>query len=122
MKQTIKSTAYSLLVAAILLGGVNFVSAAANWTGPSSTNPPAENIAAPINVGSSAQSKSGLLSLDNSLIVLGTSWFKGTVKISRGTPSTANLSGAPAAGYVLTAVDSYGNTSWQPLPAVCIAQ
>ncbi|MEI6480504.1 MAG: hypothetical protein WCO12_03230 [bacterium] len=53
LSQTLKS----LTIALILVGGISYVFA---WTGPSTT-PPNGNVSAPINVGSSDQTKAGRL-------------------------------------------------------------
>ncbi len=60
--KNISQTLKSLTIALILVGGISYVFA---WTGPSTT-PPNGNVSAPINIGSTSQSKNGALSLGTS--------------------------------------------------------
>lgn len=53
--QNIKQSLFTIIICLILLGGINYVMA---WTAPSAS-PPDNNVDAPINVGSTAQTKTG---------------------------------------------------------------
>ena len=101
--QNIKAVVLGIIVAA----GVTYAFA---WTGPTAT-PPNGNVAAPINVGSSIQTKLGGLILNGSttsqlstgLTVFGQSIFDGSIQINDGTAG---------AGKVLQATDSSGDAKW----------
>jgi hypothetical protein len=104
-----------VVLAVIFAAGVSYISA---WTGPGSgVTPPNNNVSAPLNVGSSTQTKTGGLvlnggwtdSLGNAvqaatgLEVFGTSSFQGPVQINTGSPQP---------GYILTAQDTNGTVGW----------
>ncbi len=111
MKENIKQFTYALVVALILVG---FSSIAQAWVGPKAgVNPPGGNVAAPINIGPTAQQKSGTLGV-NGLGVFGQSIFNGTIKIVDGTQDE---------GKILFS-DAKGNASWQyppPIPTCNVA-
>ena len=103
-----------ITLALILSVGISYVSA---WTAPSAT-PPSSNVAAPVNVSSTAQIKTGDFSAWN-LISNGVVTNNAVVtnSIAGNTVATNNLvvaTGA-AAGKVLTS-DATGNATWQ-IPA-----
>ncbi|MDE2038341.1 MAG: hypothetical protein KGI69_03950 [Patescibacteria group bacterium] len=89
-----------LLVAAAL----SVAAQTSGWTSAPS-NPPSGNVAAPINVGSSYQVKTGILGLSNLQFLPLQYNPKG------GTPNVP-------VGDVLTAVDNYGTVGWQTLSSV----
>jgi hypothetical protein len=101
----LKSILFPIILAIILVSGAQYVSA---WVGPSS-NPPNENVPAPINVGSVAQVKTGSLGVGG-LAVFGDSIFSGDVRITDGTQGVNK---------VFTS-DALGNGTWQALPANCL--
>ncbi len=115
-----KSFALIIAVLALSLGAVYL---ALGFTEPS-VAPPAGNVPAPLNVGSSGQSKSGGLILNTGGAAYGLIVDKGNVGI--GTPSpTVKLEvagqvkitgGAPGTGKVLTS-DASGLASWQTAAA-----
>jgi len=110
-----------LLVVLFILGigvflGGTALQALGAWTA-ATANPPSDNKDAPINVGSTAQFKSGaiglgLTALRNASILFDvngggmfTNLFTGTLQVSGGT-------GAGTTGKVLTAVDENGTVGW----------
>ena len=87
---------FSALVIGALIGASalsGWAQTSGTWTGPSAT-PPGNNIAAPINVSTAPQAKSGLLGLSNFLF------------------NPAWTSGSVATGSILTALDSDGTVGW----------
>ncbi len=106
MKKQIFDSAKIILLAGILVGGAAYVKA---WTGPT-LSPPNGNISAPLNVGSSTQTKLGSLIVNAAtpiqnaigLTVFGNSIFNGNLQI---------LNGTQGSGKVLTS-DASGNTTW----------
>jgi len=87
-----KSLTFSALVIGALIGASAlsvWAQTSGTWTAPTAT-PPGNNIAAPINVSTAPQSKSGLLGLSNFLF------------------NPVGTSGSVATGSVLTAMDSDG--------------
>jgi len=74
--------ALSLLVFAIVL----FAAASYSWTGPTGTAP-ANNVSAPINVGTASQVKSGALSVDG-LSVYGSQYVSGHLGVGTGPNSS----------------------------------
>ena len=110
MKQIFQSAKVVILALALSIG-ISYVSA---WTAPTATTP-SSNVAAPINVSSTAQLKPGDLSVWN-LISNGVVTNNAVVtnSIAGNTVATNNLvvaTGA-AAGKVLTS-DALGNATWQ---------
>jgi len=91
---------YLALIAVLVLTGSQFVY---GWVS-APPNPPANNIDAPVNVGTLLQHKNGTLGLE-SLAVFGDTVLVGNVRIA---------SGSPAPGKVLTS-DANGNVSWTDL-------
>lgn len=90
-----------LILASLAVGfliGASALSALATGTwSPAPSNPPSNNVDAPINVGSALQEKLGSLLIDNNVGIIG------NLIIATGTPS---------AGKVLTAVDGTGTVVW----------
>jgi uncharacterized protein YaiE (UPF0345 family) len=107
MKKNMLEYLKIIILTLVLIGGAASLKA---WTGPTAT-PPNGNVAAPINVSNSLQTKLGSLILNAAtpiqntvgLAVFGTSTFNGEVVIADGTQG---------AGKVLTS-DANGNTNWQ---------
>ena len=92
--KNIQQTLKSLIIALILVGGISYVFA---WSGPSTT-PPNGNVDAPINVGSSGQTKSSyfaatqlLSSIDitSPRYCIGTDCITSWASVGGGTPSGA---------------------------------
>ena len=91
-----KSLTFSALVIGALIGASAlsvWAQSSGSWTAPTAT-PPGNNIAAPINVSTAPQAKSGLLGLSNFLF------------------NPAWTSGSVATGSILTALDSDGTVGW----------
>ena|GEM_PF-2635695 len=91
-----KSLTFSALVIGALIGASAlsvWAQTSGTWTAPTAT-PPGNNIAAPINVSTAPQAKSGLLGLSNFLF------------------NPAWTSGSVATGSILTALDSDGTVGW----------
>ena len=86
------------LVAAVSLSALADTTPS-SWTAPTSS-PPNSNVAAPINVGSLYQAKTGPLQLNGGLGVVGTFVY------------LPSIGSAPAPGSVLMAVDSNGTAEW----------
>lgn len=105
--EKIKDVVYPVIAAVLLIAGGNALYA---WTAPTSA-PPKGNVAAPINVGSVAQTKKGAFGVEGNFAVFGNTVFSGKIKIADGTQ---------AAGKVLIS-DAAGNASWAPLPAKPLA-
>ena len=103
MKEQIKQFTYAFIIAVVLVGSSNVAGA---WVSPKLA-PPSGNVAAPINIGSVAQQKNGILGV-NGLGVFGQSIFNGTIQIADGTQDT---------GKILMS-DAQGNASWQYPPPV----
>ena len=96
-----KSTLQQIKIVAlgvILAAGLSYALA---WTGPSST-PPNGNVAAPLNVGTSTQTKYGNLVL-NGLSVSAATILSGVLQIPIGTPAANN---------VLVSSDASGTVAW----------
>ncbi|MDB5259242.1 MAG: hypothetical protein JWO73_450 [Candidatus Taylorbacteria bacterium] len=115
-KINIIDAAKTLILVLVLSIGAQYLFA---WTGPCGS-PASCNAPAPINVAGALQSKDGPLTINASTTsqfpigfeTYGTSIFHGTMRIATGTP---------AAGKVLTALDSSGNASWQTPAATSTA-
>lgn len=135
----------ALFIAGLLIGVT--ASAQSAWTNPSAT-PPSGNADAPLNVGSTAQGKTGALSIGKASPTSGVAMDvvgnvavnTGGLTVGRSTPSSGialdingssvintigvfNLvvaTGTPAAGKVLTSVDSAGTAAWQAPAAATI--
>jgi hypothetical protein len=111
-KKEILNTLKIVIVALLVGAGISTIQAAETytWKGPCGAlggdGKPTCNAAAPLNVGSSPQVKDGGLSLGSLIVrgdtVLGNPGYDIQIK-----------SGSPAAGKVLTAVDSQGTATWQ---------
>lgn len=106
------SSIFGLVVALVLGLGIQYVVAVGTWTAPTQT-PPNGNVDAPINAGSSAQAKLGVLSLGkattpttgSTLDVNGIGLFQGLIT------SAFQLTTGAGAGKVLTS-DANGVGSW----------
>ena len=100
----------SLTLALILVGGMSYVFA---WTGPSASAPNG-NVSAPINVGSTSQSKNGALSLGTSnpptvgysLDVTGAGVFSSGVASNQFCLGTNCITSWPSSGTSLASVGS----------------
>lgn len=92
MKSTLARIA---TLSGLILGAFAVSAVAATWTPPPSA-PPTGNPDAPVNVGSATQTKLGWLGVRG---LIATDFTLAT--------------GTPAAGKVLTAIDSLGNAAWQ---------
>lgn len=121
MNTKIKENIKAVILGLILTGGISFALADGVWTAPS-CSPPNCNVDAPINVGSSAQIKSGkvalgvksitdvnatesLLQVYGKLLADSGAVFNGPIIIKDGTAQN---------GYVLTAGGVDGSASWKP--------
>ncbi|MFA6295345.1 MAG: hypothetical protein WC666_02900 [Candidatus Paceibacterota bacterium] len=115
---------------AVIIGltlGAFTLSALANWTAPTFSPPdcPASEPAcnAPINVGSQSQYKKGAFGIGSSGIGASSVMPEGVIFDVFGTgvinklftSSITITGGSPSAGKVLTALDEYGNATWQPV-------
>lgn len=121
---------FSIAIVALILSlGLSYALAqTSTWTAPQCA-PPGCNVDAPLNVGSSHQSKLGSVSINTTtsnpdpfgLDVFGISRFFGNVQIgttTNGKYATIQIvDGNQGAGKVLTS-DGNGNASWQTLPNV----
>ncbi len=112
-----KNIYISLRVGALVLAGALIgvaASAQSAWENPTSA-PPAGNIAAPLNTGSVAQGKLGALAIGQASPAGGINLdVTGNAVIdSVGVLNLVVATGTPAAGKVLTSVDSAGTVSWQ---------
>ena len=90
MKTKIIQNIKSIILALILVLGVGYVYAQSVWTPPTAP-PPGDNTAAPINVGSSGQSKSGGLILNTGGAANGLIVVSGNVGIGTTNPSGTRL-------------------------------
>lgn len=104
--KTITQPLKVIALALVLSVGISYVSA---WTAPTAT-PPSGNVAAPVNVSSSAQIKTGDFSAWNL-------FSNGVVTNNLATNNLAVITGA-AAGKVLTSIDASGNAAWQTVAGV----
>jgi hypothetical protein len=100
MKKQIISA--SLLIVGFLVGATALSAVAGTWTAPGCT-PPNCNVDAPVNVGTFAQVKSGLLGLNDLMVK------KLQVITEEGTTTDT-------AGKVLMALDNNGTVGWRDLP------
>ncbi|MEI6396797.1 MAG: hypothetical protein WCO48_01865 [Candidatus Taylorbacteria bacterium] len=90
-----KSLTFTAIAIGALLGAsaLSVLAQSSGWSAPTAT-PPGNNVAAPLNVSTAPQAKSGLLGLSN--LLFNPTWSAGSV-----TP-----------GSVLTALDSDGTVGW----------
>ena len=100
--------------AGLLVGAVFFTVVASAWTGPTATAP-GGNVAAPLNVGSIAQVKNGVLGL-NGLAVFGNTILQGSSYLNFGSTSGTNGYGIWDNNGVLNFKNNGG--TWQTLQAV----
>lgn len=101
----IKQSIITIIIGLALAASISF--AAGTWSNPTA-NPTGGNTEAPINVGGSAQYKSGALGIGGVLSAYSTSNFTGLATFSGGIKIPTNASD----GKVLTS-DSSGNASWK---------
>ncbi len=84
----------------------------ANGTWQSATaNPPGDNLSAPINVGSSAQTKSGAFTLNGTFSATSNSLFGGTATFTPSVDSTSTFKVTNAAGDSMININSTAGTS-----------
>lgn len=107
-KDVFKKMVFYIPISAVIVltwFAVSFVSA---WTSPGGS-PPGSNAPAPLNVSTTAQTKEGQLTLNNSLIVNGAAYFNNRAnictKIGYGEAGTVQC---PANYYVTSVVDGGG--------------
>ena len=86
LETTSKTFQYTFSLSLLVFAIVLFAAASYSWTGPTGTAP-ANNVSAPINVGTASQVKSGALSV-NGLSVYGSEYISGTLGVGTGAGST----------------------------------
>lgn len=91
-----KSFRYTFTLSLLAFSTIIFSAVSYSWTGPSTT-PPGNNVAAPVNVGTASQVKSGALSV-NGLSVYGNQYISGYLGIGS-TPSAPWRIYAPGSQY-----------------------